>query len=83
MFSPACDRGGTSAPSPRLVEQMSQPPKKNPPKPPPKTKGGPGQLGAPHDVSPAEEAARAADPGALTNEEKAKLAAEVSRIEDA
>ena len=34
-------------------------------------------------VSAAEEAARTASPGALTDEEKAALAAEVSRIEDA
>lgn len=35
------------------------------------------------DVSPAEQAARAAKPGAISDEEKARLAAEVSRIEDA
>lgn len=35
------------------------------------------------DVSPAEEAARAASPSAVSDEEKARLAAEVSRIEDA
>jgi len=46
------------------------------------TKEGPTPVRA-GDVSPAEEAARAADPGALTDEEKASLAAEVSRIEDA
>jgi hypothetical protein len=34
-------------------------------------------------VSTAETAARAADPSALTEAEKAKLAAEVSRDEDA
>jgi hypothetical protein len=34
-------------------------------------------------ASDAEEAARTALPGALTDDEKARLAAEVSRIEDA
>ena len=34
-------------------------------------------------ASDAEEAARTASPGALTDAEKAQLAAEVSRIEDA
>ena len=38
---------------------------------------------APRAVSVAEEAARAAGPEALTDAEKARLAAEVSRIEDA
>jgi hypothetical protein len=37
----------------------------------------------PRAVSAAEEAARTASPNALTDAEKAQLAAEVSRIEDA
>jgi len=38
---------------------------------------------SPGAVSAAEEAARTAPPTTLTDEEKARLAAEVSRIEDA
>lgn len=50
---------------------------------PPKTEEAHALRVGARDVSAAEAAARAAGPDTLCDEEKAKLAAEVSRIEDA
>ncbi|HUZ11268.1 MAG TPA: hypothetical protein VMU93_00265 [Caulobacteraceae bacterium] len=54
---------------------MTEPPRKSEAAPPDAQAGGA--------VTPAEELARQAPPGALTGAEKAKLAEEASRVEDA